>query len=202
MTSYPAYNPNVFTERIPKQEWQKHGFDDKKAKPLWNRATRNTIAPGSTFKIVTSAAVLAEGIMTPHSGFFCSGGISLGGRKRCHGVHGGVSLTGALAKSCDVYYYLSALSLLKRRDPEKLSEWARHFGMGAKTGIDIPGEEAGRVAGPAWKKKWGPKFQPKNPDAGTWYPGDQANSAIDRAMFWRRRFRSPCTPPLSPTGEL
>jgi penicillin-binding protein 2 len=77
----------------------------------------------------------------------------------------------ALAASCDVYFYKTGLLM----GPEPVAEWAGKFGLGKKTGIDLPGEAKGTIPSPAWKKKMAPLFH--NPDS-TWYPGDTANMVI------------------------
>ncbi|MBC8103652.1 MAG: penicillin-binding protein 2 [Cytophagales bacterium] len=168
MASYPAFDPNLLARRPLLQRV----YDQKIAPGLFNRATMAAQPPGSTFKIITSAAGLATGEVTAHTWDNCPGFILLGRvRKRCHSSHGGVNLTRALEASCDVFYYHAAL----RTGPTRLADWASRFGLGQKTGIDLPVEVRGTVPSPAWKKIMAPKFH--NPDSG-WYPGDTANMAI------------------------
>jgi len=170
MASFPAFNPNLLAHRPLKQKVYKEQIEPG----LFNRATMAQMPPGSTFKIVTSAAGLASGKVDAGTGFYCGGGLSIGRGffKHCHSTHGGgVSLNRALAVSCDVYYY----HVGERVGPTVLSNWAKKFGMGQTTGIDFPSEKPGLIPSPAWKKEWAPKFG--NPD-GNWYPGDTANMAI------------------------
>lgn len=170
MASFPAFDPNLLAHRPLKQKVYKEQIEPG----LFNRATMAEMPPGSTFKIVTSAAGLAAGKIDGGTGFYCGGGLSIGRGffKHCHSTHGGgVQLNRALAASCDVYYY----HVGERVGPTVLSNWAKKFGMGQTTGIDFPSERAGLIPSPAWKKEWAPKFG--NPDS-NWYPGDTANIAI------------------------
>jgi penicillin-binding protein 2 len=168
MASFPAFDPNLLARR----PLLKRVYDEKIAPGLFNRATMAAQPPGSTFKIITSAAGLSTGDITDHTWDNCPGYIMLGKvMKRCHSSHGGVNLTRALEASCDVFYYHASL----RMGPTKLAEWATKFGLGAKTGIDLPVEVRGTVPSPAWKKIMAPKYH--NPDS-SWYPGDTANMSI------------------------
>jgi len=147
-------------------------IDPRRGYPLQNRAVSSPQPPGSTFKIVTAAAGLATGGLRPGTRDYCAGGIPLGRRiKRCHSRHGPVGFIDAIAASCDVFFYHAGF----RIGPTPLATWAERFGLGQKTGIDLPSEKAGTVPSPAWKAIMAPKFG--NPDTG-WYPGDTANVAI------------------------
>ncbi len=168
MASFPTFDPNLLARRPLAEKVYKEQIEPG----LFNRATMAAQPPGSTFKIITSAAGLATGQITQSTWDFCPGYIMMGKvMKRCHSSHGGVDLTKALAASCDVFYYHAGL----RTGPTKIAEWATRFGLGQKTGIDLPVEIKGTVPSPAWKKVMAPKFH--NPDS-NWYPGDTANMAI------------------------
>ena len=171
LASAPTFDPNVLARRpLLARTWR--AINDPKTAPLLNRVISSAEPPGSTFKIVTSAAALGSGKLNEHDGFTCRGGLSFGGYfKRCHGTHGGVSLNRALAVSCDTYYYQVGRIV----GVETIADWAGKFGIGNDSGIDLPHETAGRMPTPAWKAIMAPKFG--NPDT-TWYPGDTANIAI------------------------
>lgn len=172
MVSKPNYDPNLFAKRPLSQTTYDALKNPKNHYPLINRAIYSPQPPGSTFKIVTAAAGVAGGAITGSTGAYCSGGIWLGGRvKRCHSRHGSVNLDSAIAASCDVFFYQAGF----RIQPTPLAQWAGHFGLGKKTGVDLPTERGGTVPSPAWKRVMAPKFG--NPDSG-WYPGDTANMAI------------------------
>jgi penicillin-binding protein 2 len=151
LVSYPAYDPNMYVGGISRADLKKLNAD--KRKPQINRATYSAIAPGSTFKLITSAAGLETGKIDPHSTDYCSGAISLGHwLKRCHkrGGHGRLDFTGAVAKSCDVFFYHLGQNL----GPEVMADYARRFGLGSKSGIDLPYvDKAGIVPDPEWKRK-------------------------------------------------
>lgn len=170
--SLPTYDPNVFARRPLKRAVYDALVAPDNNHPLQNRAVSSPQPPGSTFKVVTLAAGLATGGITPRTGDFCQGGIPMGRRiKRCHGVHHAVDVVSALAASCDVFFYHAGF----RIGPTPLAEWSGRFGLGHRTGIDLPSEKAGTVPSPAWKAVMAPKFG--NPDTG-WYRGDTANMSI------------------------
>ncbi len=171
LASAPTFDPNVLARRpLLARTWK--AINDPKTAPMMNRAISAAEPPGSTFKIVSSAAALGSGKLNEHDGVYCRGGISFGKYfKRCHGRHGSVSLNGALAQSCDTYYYHVGRIV----GPELIATWADTFGIGRDSGIDLPHESAGRMPTPAWKKVMAPKFG--NPD-NSWYPGDTANISI------------------------
>lgn len=121
-------------------------------KPLLNRAVQSAYPPGSTYKIVTAAAGLTEGVIQPEETIHCSGALAIGGRSfGCwrRGGHGAVNLRRALAESCDVFFYTVGLRL----GPDRLADYARRFGLGRPTGIDLPHERGGLIPTTEWKLK-------------------------------------------------
>lgn len=172
MTSYPTFDPNVFARRpLPAKVW--NALNDPKLAPLVNRSISSIQPPGSTFKIVTSAAGLATGKIGPHTSYYCGGGLHIGRFFRCHSTHGGgIDLTNGLAASCDVFYY----SVGRNVGPTRLAEWGEHFGIGVKTGVDLPHEYKGRMPSPAWKHDFVTRFM-KGADP-TWYEGETLNTSI------------------------
>ncbi len=111
-------------------------------KPLFNRATLSEYPPGSTIKMLDALALLQENIITTSNIVNCKGGLQFGNRFfKCTHVHGRVNVIEAIEKSCNTYfyYYVQKLGL------EKLAYYARMFGFGRKTGIDIGEEVNGRV---------------------------------------------------------
>ena len=169
MVSYPAYDPSMFARRPLAYQSYKSLND---AGAFFNRALLSANPPGSTFKLITSAAGLATGKITANTTEYCTGGIMLGHHyKRCDGVHHEMNLTKAIEASCDTFFYRAGL----RIGPDGMAEWARNFGLGQRTGIDLPWETVGTVPSPAWKRAISARHP--NADAG-WYPGDTANMAI------------------------
>ncbi|WP_373652568.1 peptidoglycan D,D-transpeptidase FtsI family protein [Schlesneria sp. DSM 10557] len=118
--------------------------------PFLSRVTQMALPPGSVFKIVSAVAAIESGKMPPLSQFHCQGFLDRPDRNRClpfrhSGVgHGDVSLADALCRSCNVYFYTAA----RRMGPRSLVDWARRFGVGQPTGIDLPSESAGRLPVP------------------------------------------------------
>ena len=108
-----------------------------------NRVVSDAYEPGSTFKILTAASALEAGVVTPSEGFYCSGSVTVdGGRIRCWGrPHGGETFAQALQNSCNPVFVEMGLRL----GTERFYEYLRAFGIGQKTGVDIPGEAAGIV---------------------------------------------------------
>jgi penicillin-binding protein 2 len=167
LASFPDFDPNKLARRpLATEIYQKEILPG-----LFHEAIQAQMPPGSTFKIVTSAAGLGDNKISPTDGFYCGGGLSFGRYfKRCHSSHGGVSLTRALEASCDVFYY----QVGKRMKAETLAQWGRKFGIGEKSGIDLPHEFAGIMPSPEWKARMAPKWN-GDPE---WRPGDTANVVI------------------------
>ncbi len=123
-------------------------------KPQLNRASGMTYPPGSTFKMVTLTAALTTGVITPETHFNCTGKVKFSDRDMyCHhrSGHGGVGLTDAIAKSCDVYLYRSAMAL--KDPPTDIKRFAMLFGYGNRTGIDLPDDNRGLLPDAAWRRK-------------------------------------------------
>ncbi len=156
----PSYDPEMWSGGISQKNWEM--LRDDPNHPLVNRAIRGQYPPGSTYKIITAAAGLEEGVINERSTVTCNGSFRYGNRTfRCwkKGGHGKVDVKKALVESCDVFFY----ELAEKLGINKLAEYARHLGLGKPTGIDVEGEKGGIVPTPEWKKK---RFgQP-------WYPGE------------------------------
>lgn len=171
MVSSPAFDPNWFARGLTSGEWRQ--LTDNEETPLHNRALQGQFPPGSTFKIVTALAALEEGVISPDRRLFCGASYEVGNRVlRCwnkHG-HGHVNMHDALVQSCDVYFY----RLAQRLGVDKIARYARGFGFGAPTGIELDGESPGLVPDRAWKKR---RF-------GTpWYPGETPMVAIGQGFL-------------------
>ncbi len=110
---------------------------------LKNRVVTDAYEPGSTFKILTAAAALDAGLVTPAEGFYCSGSVTVdGGRIRCWGnPHGAETFAQALQNSCNPVFVEMGLRL----GTERFYRYLRAFGIGQRTGVDIPGEAGGIV---------------------------------------------------------
>jgi len=150
LVSSPAFDPDAFATGIDNKEWE--ALNDPVSRPLQNKALQGRYAPASTLKIVVAAAALQEGIVTRNTSFECASRFRLGKSSfRCWDWrgHGQTNLYKALVESCDIYFYQVGLKLKN----EKIVKYANAFGLGSKTGIDLPNESPGFIATPDWKLK-------------------------------------------------
>ncbi|MDW5595635.1 penicillin-binding protein 2 [Conexibacter stalactiti] len=152
MGSAPTFDPNDFTRPISQREYDRKYTAESANRPLFNRAISGGFAIGSTFKIVTAAAALADGQITETTPYNDTGSWVSGLQRRRNAggaVFGTVTMERALAVSVDTYFYELGAKL--NRDPARyprggaLQDWARKFGFGAQTGIDVPNEYGGVV---------------------------------------------------------
>ena len=176
MGSYPTYNPELFIGGISKKNWKELTAKENNY-PLNNRALM-AYPPGSTFKPVTMMGGLEDRLTTENGYFTCKGkwtGMGKRWWKYCwdHGGHGGISLSTGMAESCDTVFYEIGYKFYKD-NRERLQYWARAFGFGSRSGVDLPTEFKGRVP----DKKWKREFNKNHPDYQIWYPGDTVNMAI------------------------
>lgn len=152
MASKPGYDPNIFNGKVtPQQSEALFGSKKDNPFPAFNNRAMMGYAPGSTFKMVTSAAVLQSKKATEYDTIFDPGSVYLYGRSyKCWkpSGHGVVNLVKAIQTSCNVYFYQMGL----RAGVDNLIKYASQFGLGQKTGIDLPNESAGRLPSPQWKK--------------------------------------------------
>jgi penicillin-binding protein 2 len=170
LVSYPSYDNNIFAKGITSSEYGMLLNDENR--PLFNRAIAGEYPPGSTFKPLMAAAVLQEGSISPTRKIFDSGAINVSGWIFPDWkAHGEVDLVKAIAQSCNVYFYTvgGGYGDIKGIGEAKIKQYANLFGLGEKTGIDIPGEKAGLIPDEAWKK--GIKNEP-------WYIGDTYHMSI------------------------
>jgi penicillin-binding protein 2 len=160
MASYPTYDPELWVGGISPKDYKR--LTDKQANnPMLLRPIMETKAVGSTFKAVTSVAALEEGVISSGTTEWCPGSYSSPNdladppqEFNCwaRDGHGALDLISGIAQSCDVYFY-NVGNAFYNRPGTALEDWAKRLGMGKPTGIDIPGEYAGRVPTPGWKQQ-------------------------------------------------
>lgn len=170
ITSKPAFDPNLFSTGISKKQWQNLVADDMH--PLQNRAIDGQYPPGSTYKIITAFAGLREGAITPESTIKCPGSFRLGRRTyRCwkKGGHGVMNVYNALKGSCDVFFY----TVGHRLGIDKLATYAKSFGLGALTKINMAGEKPGLIPTSEWKK---------SARGEAWLPGETISASIGQGF--------------------
>lgn len=151
MVSYPYYDSNIFNSDNAGAEYLK--LINDKTKPLLNRVVQVSYPPASTFKIIMSAALLQERALSPTKKIECSGEMEYGGHIfhcHLHSGHGYLDLRGGLAESCDVYYWTIGRDNL---GINKISSYAKEFGLGSSSQIDLPNQVTGRVPTAEWKEK-------------------------------------------------
>jgi len=170
MVSHPSFDPNIFVSGISQKELDK--LYTKNA--FMNRATQGQYPSGSTFKPITLISALSKGVVTPKTIIYCKNAIIIGGRKFKDWIYpssfGYQNPEQALANSCDVFFYTVGL----KTGAETIAKYAKLFGLGEKTGIDLPVESPGLVPTEQWKKK----------NTGeSWYPGDTANLSIGQGYL-------------------
>jgi penicillin-binding protein 2 len=163
MASSPTYDPGVWVGGISQRQLDAL-YSPRAGTPLLPRALQAQLAPGSTFKPITTSAALANGYSTK-SRLDCSPNFVVGNRKFMNyesASYGMIGFDQALALSCDTFFYRIAYALwlkeggnsgdINARDP--LVEMAKSFGLGRPTGVDLPGEASGRIADREWKQEY------------------------------------------------
>lgn len=168
LVSVPGYDPNWFVDGINSVLWSNLQADPYH--PMINRFLRSSFPPGSTFKPFMALAGLTSGVLTADHKTYCPGFFRLPHTSHKYycwkrSGHGSLDVEHALAQSCDVFFYTTAMNL----GIERMDEYLRPFGFGQKTGIDLAGERTGLLPSPAWKEK-----RYKQP----WYPGETVIAGI------------------------
>lgn len=189
LVSLPTYDNNLFARGITAKEYQE--LLDNVHNPLLNHAIFDAVPPGSTFKIVTASAALQEGVIAAWQELYCPGTIKLPNKFAPNDPglaqtfycwnragHGWVNVYQALAQSCDIYFYKVGGGFeeakLKGLGVQRLTAYARQFGLGEVTGIDLYGESAGLVPDDRWKRL---VYQE------TWSTGDTYNLSIGQGFL-------------------
>jgi penicillin-binding protein 2 len=176
MLSSPPFNPNLFELSSEKRtrSWRRLVLDP--TKPLNNRAATGLYPPGSTFKLVTAGAGLNEHLVELKDRFKpCLGAFRYGRRNyRCwrRQGHGAVTMVNAVKYSCDVYFYQAGL----KTGIDLINQYARMFGFGEITGIDLPDEQAGELLD---EEIYNRKFEDKG---WVWTKGQILNASIGQAQ--------------------
>ncbi|MCA1597013.1 MAG: penicillin-binding protein 2 [Chloroflexi bacterium] len=164
LVSRPGFDPNVFVQDTPPARAARVTYLTDPAGPMQDRAVTGRYPPGSTFKMVTSAAGFANNAIDPHYSVWCAAGMRLGGRhgtwKKCWSWHGSVNYLRAMAQSCDTYFY----DLMRRLSSTQLAAMCRACGLGH-----------GFIPSPGWKDH---RFRHER-----WWFGDSCNMAIGQGFL-------------------
>jgi penicillin-binding protein 2 len=168
MVSTPAFEIDRFTGSIDRTAWLRVLQDPEH--PLLNRTIQSQYAPGSVFKIVVTAAGLQEGTLTPLDRVDCNGEFHLGAwtfkdwKEEGHGV---VNLHHAIAQSCNIFFYQAGLKI----GGPAITKYARAFGFGEPTGVDLASEKFGLIPQPKVRR-----------GRGGWQAGDIVNISIGQGQ--------------------
>ena len=169
MVSRPAFNPNLFAGGISTQNW--NVLNNNPYHPMDNKAITGEYPPGSTFKIVTGTAALAEHKVTPQEKIFDSGHHWIIPKTNAAGeALGWINFQEAMAHSDNVYFY----EMGNRLGVDALERYARMFGLGTRTGIDLPYEAEGLVPNR--------KYKEDNYEDGAWYLSETFDAAIGQGF--------------------
>ena len=155
LASNPTYNPGVYTGRVDPKALKRLS-DPAANHPMIDRAVAGLYPPGSTFKPVTALAALETGLLSPDELIQCTPKEVVDGQTFTNWdpyANEPMTLTTALAASCDTYFYQVALRFYNRTD-SPLQRWAQRMGFGQKTGVDIGPEERGLIPTPAWRRRY------------------------------------------------
>lgn len=171
LVNRPSFNPNIFANRISSSDWKRLSSDIDY--PLTNRSVQGLYSPGSIFKVVTAIAALEEGVTDRKRKIYCSGSFKLADWVfTCwkETGHGSLSIVDAIAQSCNVHFY----TLGNELGIEGFNKYMQKFGLGEKTGIDLPTEAIGIIPSAQWKKREIKEI---------WFPGDTINLSIGQGYL-------------------
>ncbi|MDC0358547.1 penicillin-binding protein 2 [Oligoflexia bacterium] len=175
LSSAPAFDPNMFTKGMSREEWGKLVTGSEKR--LNNRAVQGAYPPGSVFKIVMAAAGLAEEVVSKNVQISCPGYLYFGRRPyHCHkrSGHGGMNVHEGLVRSCDVYFY----TVGNRLGVDRIHDYATRFGLGSPTQLELVQEHPGLVPSTAWKKRYYSGTEEEK-----WYPGETLSVSIGQGAM-------------------
>ena len=187
MASFPVFDPADFVNGISRTRWEFLNSEEAD-KPILNRAIQGEYAPGSTFKLFTGMAAMAQGLRTPEQVINDRGSFTI---EECGGPgctfrnagskpYGNVDMRRAMTVSSDVYFYMVGADFWGARGrlgDEALQETVRLFGFDQETGVPLPSEQDGRIPTPQQRKA---QYE-ANPDlflTGDWFTGDNVNMSI------------------------
>ena len=149
MASKPAFDPAMLSSRLTQE--QARQLYDNPYHPMLDKTVMGSYFPGSTFKVITAIAALEERLANTHEYIFCKGYHEYGRKSafRCTSTHGPMHFHSAIVRSCNIYFY----TLGKRVGMNRLSRYARDFGLGTPTRLGLNGERGGFIPTKAWYAK-------------------------------------------------
>ena len=169
MASYPTYNPRIWLDGVTQEEYKNLTSSEANA-PLTSRVTQGLFAPASTFKVITAAAAAQAKMPLGSTLYACPSSVKIGNRTMENHesqAYGNITVTRAIEVSCNTVFYQMGYGMWLRdggnspvgnpKDP--IEKMAKQFGLGRKTGIDLPSESRGRVGGRSFKTEQYAKFK-------------------------------------------
>jgi penicillin-binding protein 2 len=186
MASYPSFDPRVFLEPLSKNEYHRRFLVEAQNYPLTNRAVAGLYPPGSTFKPFVAAAAMKAGYASSQGFYPCppdfvvpgdTSGTVFGNWTDAN--LGVLSFGDSLIRSCDTVFYSWGLDFYADRKSrgDFMQHQLRQWGFDEITGIDIPGEQEGRIPDARWKQTVHAEYPELFPEP-TWLPGDNINMSI------------------------
>lgn len=177
LVSLPAYDNNAFAKGISQDTYQALITDENR--PLFSRAVSGEFSSGSTFKPFLAYAALAEGLINEHTSFVSTGGLRIGEwffPDWRAGGHGVIDVTKAIADSVNTFFYIigGGYDQFIGLGVSRMTDYARRFGFGEPTGIDLPSEGDGFLPSKQWKEEV---------KGERWYVGDTYHLSIGQGDF-------------------
>ena len=176
MGSTPTFDPAIFTRPITESQYRQLTAKRNDA-PLANRAIQGLYPPASTFKLITATAALEEGLVTPQTVVEDTGEVTvdtISFKNAGDKVYGPIDMVDALRVSSDVYFYKLGLEARSSGDGGQIQDWAKLYGLGETTGIDLPAETEGLVPNPKWRNQLFSEELTDRP----WTDGDNVNLSV------------------------
>ncbi len=188
MVSLPTYDDNVFVKGVSQSDWDRWHDPHR---PLINHAISDAVPPGSVFKVVVAAAALEEGVVTPGTQLHCPGTIVVPNKYYPNDPgqaqpfycwnkagHGDLDIVGGITHSCDVFFYKVGGGFEETEfeglGVGRIADYARLFGLGEPTGVELPAESGGLVPSADWKRH---TYQE------SWSTGDTYNLSIGQGFL-------------------
>jgi penicillin-binding protein 2 len=176
MGSSPSFDPSIFTRRITQSQYRALTSRANDA-PLANRAIQGLYPTGSTFKMITATAALQHKLISPDTIFNDTGTLKLDTltlKNAGDVINGPIDMSDALKVSSDIYFYNLGLKAKASKGHGMIQDWTRRYGLGERTGIDLPAEVDGLIPTPAWRNRL---YREKLTDR-PWTAGDNVNLAV------------------------
>jgi len=176
MGSSPTFDPSIFTRPITQRRYRSLTSDETDA-PLANRAIQGLYPTGSVFKMITGTAALEDKLISPDTIFNDTGQLKVDIqtlRNAGKAVYGPINMSDAFKVSSDIYFFSLGLKAKASKGHGQIQDWARKYGLGERTGIDLPAEVEGLIPTPAWRNQLYKEGLTDRP----WSAGDNINLAV------------------------